>query len=137
MKTHRSLSNDQFLHQLRSATLDAACFDHEAHLRLAWLQLTHHEKDAAIAETCKIIQHYVAVLGALDKFNKTLTIAAVEAVSHFMNRAATNSFEDFILKSPELMTNFKGLLQTHYSFDIFSSRSAKNSYIAPDLLPFD
>ena len=137
MNTHRSLTDDQFLYQLQTATLDAALFTHEAHLRLAWVQLQHHEKDIAIAQTCALIKSYVQVLGASDKFNQTLTVAAVEAVSHFMHKRETKSFENFIAANPELSTNFKGLLQTHYSFDIFSSNSAKSNYIAPDLVPFD
>ncbi len=137
MKTHRFLTDDQFLHQLQTATLDAALFTHEAHLRLAWLELQHYEKDTAIAQTCALIKHYVQVLGASDKFNQTLTVAAVEAVSHFMEKTDANSFKDFIEASPALISNFRGLLQTHYSFDIFSSNTAKSNYIAPDLVPFD
>jgi len=137
MKTHRSLSDERFLAQLQSTTLDAALFNLEAHLRLAWLHLNRMEKDAAIKETCAQIQHYVKALGASDKFNTTLTIAAVEAVYHFIKKIKAHSFEAFISNCPELTTNFKDLLQTHYSFDIFTSNTAKTNYIAPDLVSFD
>ena len=137
MKTHRALPDHEFLARLQSATLDAGLFNHEAHLRLAWLHLKQNKKDEAIANTCNVIAHYVNVLGAFDKFNKTLTIAAVEAVHHFMGKTRADSFERFIEDCPALATNFRDLLQTHYSFDIFSSNSAKSNYIAPDLVPFD
>ena len=137
MKTHCSLTDDQFLHQLQMATLDVAFFNHEAHLRLAWIQLKRHDNKNAISKTCTLIQNYVQVLGAMDKFNKTLTVAAVEAVAHFMQKTEVRSFEVFIEANPQLTLNFKGLLQTHYSFDIFSSTSAKSDYLAPDLVLFE
>ena len=136
MKSHRYLSDSEFLQQLRSASLHASSFDHEAHLRLAWLLLKQYDKARAILETCGILQHYVTEQGVSNKFNKTLTVAAVEAVAHFMRKKEVHSFQDFILANPSLSSDFKGLLQTHYSFDIFLSNRAKSDYIAPDLAPF-
>jgi hypothetical protein len=83
------------------------------------------------------LQNYVASLGAKDKYNKTVTIAAVKAVYHFMLKSKADNFQVFISENQKLKTNFKELLNTHYSTDIFKSTKAKKEFLEPELLPFD
>ena len=40
MQDHRQLTDQEFSAQFEQTTLDAALFNHEAHLRLAWIHLT-------------------------------------------------------------------------------------------------
>jgi len=75
-------------------------------------------------------------LGEDNKFNKTVTVAAVKAVHHFMKRTDSDNFQSLIQEFPKLKYNFKELLKMHYSFDLFLSDKAKTTFIEPDLLPF-
>ncbi len=67
----------------------------------------------------------------------TLTIAAIKAVHHFIDRSDAISFGEFILEFPRLKYNFKELMAAHYQVDIYNSAKAKEEFVQPDLLPFD
>ncbi|MEZ4951378.1 MAG: hypothetical protein R2784_18620, partial [Saprospiraceae bacterium] len=112
-------------------------FNHEAHLRLAYLHLKKYGRKEAINNVCNQLKSYVQKLGAEEKFNVTLTIAAIRAVEHFMDKSGSDNFDGFIAENPRLNSNFKELMAMHYGFDIYISTEAKEKFLEPDLLPFD
>lgn len=137
MEKHYQLTDAEFKKQFANCTLDPEIFSHEAHLRLAWIHLDQYGIDQAIQNICLQLLNFVDSLGARDKYNKTVTIAAIRAVYHFMLKSETTNFKDFILENPRLKHNFMELLSFHYKTDIFNSERAKKAYLEPDLLPFD
>ncbi|MEO0732127.1 MAG: hypothetical protein AAFZ52_04795 [Bacteroidota bacterium] len=137
MEEHHQLSDTEFAEQFSRATLKPALFSHEAHLRLAWIHLRRYGKHQAEQNIPEQLQHFVTSLGARDKYNATLTLAAVKAVHHFILKSRSDNFPDFIREFPQLKHNFKGLLACHYGFDIYRSERAKREFLTPDLLPFD
>ena len=136
-ESHRLLSDAQFEQSFELKLLPAESFTHEAHLRLAWIHISKYGLTEAIGNVCLQISEYAQSLGFPDKFNMTVTVAAVKAVYHFMNRSQSNDFYELIEEFPGLKTNFKGLMHSHYAFDIFKSAKAKKEFLEPDLLPFD
>lgn len=136
MSSHFNLNDSAFENAFANASLPPELFSHEAHIRLAWIHIMKYGEARAIENVCAQIIQYVTKLGAQDKFNKTLTIAAVKAVSHFIKKEKIENFQDFIQTYPRLKFNFKELLGYHYGFDIFNSTEAKTRYLEPDLLPF-
>ena len=137
MEAHLRLGDTEFMHQFERTSLDPKVFSHEAHLRLAWIHIKHHGQEEAIAKLITQIKTFASKHGAPDKFNMTVTVAAVKAVHHFVKKSKSASFVDFILEFPRLKHHFKDLMAAHYSFEIFTSPRAKVKYLAPDLLPFD
>ncbi|MEM9545442.1 MAG: hypothetical protein AAGA77_05690 [Bacteroidota bacterium] len=137
MKSHYNLTNSEFLDQFIQCKLDPAEFSHEAHLRLAWIHIQRHGIESALENIQNQLKAYVAFVGAKDKYNTTLTIAAIKAVDHFIRRSKSNNFEDFLEEFPRLKTNFRDLMKSHYSFDIYNSHQAKTEYLEPDLQPFE
>lgn len=137
MEKHYELKDAEFEEQFANCTLGASIFSHEAHLRLAWIHITNHGIEQAEKNIQEQLQNYVDFVGATDKYNKTLTIAAVKAVGHFMRRSGSDNFKDFITEFPQLKNNFKALISSHYSFDIFNSQKAKTQFLTPDLHPFN
>ena len=136
METHADLSDTEFLSQFKECSLPPSLFTHEAHLRLAWLLIHQYGLEEAEERIQKLLKAYVHALGAQDKYNTTLTVAAVKAVNHFVNRKEHQHFQDFINAFPRLKTDFKGLMASHYGFDIYNSTEAKEHFLEPDLLPF-
>ncbi len=137
MKTHFDLSDIQFEDQFKTGTFDVTHFSHEAHLRLAWIHVQKYGVYTAISNICNQLQAFVILHGAEAKFNMTLTIAAIKAVHHFIDRSDAISFGEFILEFPRLKYNFKELMAAHYQVDIYNSAKAKEEFVQPDLLPFD
>lgn len=137
MEKHFTLTDTEFETQFQSCSLDTAIFTHEAHLRLAWIHITKYGADIAIDNIRSQLQNFVDSLGAKNKYNETVTVAATKAVYHFMLKSKTNNFKDFIAENSRLKNNFKELLAFHYQTDIFNSPAAKEKYLVPELLPFD
>lgn len=137
MENHSCLSAKELIQQIESCSLNPKLFTHEAHLRLAWLNIKNHGIEKAIELTQKQLKNYVCALGAIDKYNTTLTIAATKAVYHFMLKSEANTFEEFMKECPRLKTDFRKLIESHYSLDIFNSELAKQQYLEPDLCEFD
>ncbi len=136
MEAHLSLDDQTFMDQFRIGKLDAQIFTHEAHLRLAWLHIRKFGELVALENITGQIIHYVTLLGARDKYNETLTIAAVKTVKHFMDKREIDDFQEFINTYPRLKFQFKDLLLQHYKVDIFNNEKAKSEFVEPDLMPF-
>lgn len=137
MEKHFELTDQEFETQFEKLTLHPVLFSHEAHIRLAWIHIKQYGLDQAIENICTQIKAFATFHGDADKYNHTVTIAAIRAVYHFMLKAGLDNFSDFITTHPRLKTSFKQLIESHYSTNIFASSQAKEAYLAPDLLPFD
>ena len=137
MEKHFELSNMEFEIQFSNCILDPAIFSHEAHLRLAWIHIKKYGVEKAVQNICTQLLAFVTAVGEKNKFNETVTIAAIKAVYHFMKKSTSNNFPDFIHEFPRLKYNFKELMAFHYKKDIYISEKAKQEYLEPDLLPFD
>jgi len=133
---HYNLSDQELLNQFEDCTLEPALFNHEAHLRLAWLLIRELGADQATETIQAMLQKFVEHVEARDKYHVTLTVAATRAVHSFMLKSKTKSFESFITENQVLKTDFKKLINSHYSIDIFSSENARIRFLEPDLLPF-
>lgn len=136
MERHYELTDDEFQKQFQDCTLEPDIFTHEAHLRLAWIHIRQSGVDKAIENIRFQLKRFVANIGAADKYNETVTVAAIKAVSHFMNTSKKDTFKDFIVENQQLKFNFRKLLASHYQTDIFNSTIAREKYLTPELLPF-
>ena len=136
MQDHKKLNDAQFEEEFSSCKLSPELFTHEAHIRLAWIHINKYGLDLAIENVTTQLKDYVRTLGSEDKYNATVTVAALKAVNHFILKSGKYEFEMFIRENPELLNNFKGLLSTHYSFNIFESEKAKANFLEPDKSSF-
>ena len=136
MEKHFELSDAEFEKQFTTCELNPSIFSHEAHLRLAWIHIDNYGLEKAKENIQKQLKNFVVHVGATDKYHTTLTITAIQAVYHFMQQSKTDNFKDFINEFPQLNNDFKSLINSHYSFDIFGSAKAKINFVAPDLMPF-
>ena len=136
MDTHFDLTDLEFKTTFEAKTFNPKLFTHEAHVRLAWIYLNTYDVEQAIEAFCTQFVDFVTLYKAKGKYNKTLTIAAIYIINHFKTKSASGDFKTFILEYPELVTEFKHLIELHYSLDVYASVQAKQYYIEPDLQPF-
>lgn len=136
MRSHHQLSDREFLDQFENCLLIPSLFTHEAHLRLAWLNIELFGLEIAHGKICEQIKRFASHNGAPEMYHHTVTIAAVYAVNHFKKRSTSSTFKQYIIEFPELLTEFKAIINSHYSIDIFQSKKAKKEYIQPDISPF-
>ncbi|WP_425390504.1 hypothetical protein [Ekhidna sp.] len=136
IKDHWQYTDEEFENQFETYRLKPGLFSHEAHLRLAYIHIQKYGSEQAEKNMCEQIKGFAESLGVYDKFNKTVTIASVKAMNHFMQKAKSDNFKDFIQEFPRLLTNFKDILEQHYGFNVFADKRAKKEFVEPDLLPF-
>ncbi|MBN4077552.1 hypothetical protein JYT25_00200 [bacterium AH-315-C20] len=131
------LSDDIFEEQFRTCQLDPVLLTHEAHLRLAYIHISKYGEARAIQNLCLQIGVFDRTHGEGIKYHETITVVAVKIVQHFMNRTSAVNFDGLLKEFPRLKTNFKDLINQHYSLDLFKHPTAKIEYLEPDLSPFD
>lgn len=136
IKDHYQYTDDEFEKIFESFKLKPGLFSHEAHLRLAYIHIKKYGRERTEINMCDQIKGYAESLGVFDKFNKTVTIASVKVMDHFMKKAEAKNFPDLMKEFPRLLTNFRDLLSQHYGFNVFADKQAKLEYIEPDLQPF-
>ena len=136
MKSHYEISDEEFEKQFEQVVFDPKLFSHEAHLRLAWIHVRKYGVERATDNIVHQIAQFDRKFGDGTKFNLTVTVAAVKAVAHFVNKSLTANFRDFIMEFPRLKYHFKDLIYQHYSFDVFNHEKARSTFIQPDLLVF-
>ena len=76
MENHFDLSDREFESQFAKSMFDPKLFSHEAHLRLAWIHVTKYGEPIAIQNVSDQLKQFVTIVGARDKYNHTLTVAA-------------------------------------------------------------
>ena len=113
--THFDLSDTAFLDAFEATSLPPELFTHEAHLRLAWLHLHRYGLGQSLVKIPIAIQNYVRALGAEDKYDEAVTIAAIRIVHHFLLQKPQLDFKQFISAFPQLKNDFRTLLSTQYA----------------------
>ncbi len=134
--SHFQLDDATFEFKFEEGSLPPSLFTHEAHLRLAWIYIKNYGEEKAAAKISREIEQFDKLHGRGNKFNKTVTIAAIKVVDHFVGKSKSKDFKSFIQEFPRLKTAFKELLDSHYGPNILTSKKAKVQFIEPDLLPF-
>ena len=137
MELHAQFSDAEFAARFERCELPLGSFTHEAHLRLAWIHIARYGAAQAEANIIRLLLQYVKHVGAEDKFHQTVTVAAVRIVARCMAQSGTKQFDALLQEFPALKTDFNGLLQQHYSFDVFESERARTAYLPPDLLTLE
>jgi hypothetical protein len=133
---HQLLTNEQFEEKFKNCSMAPVLITHEAHLRLAYIHIKKYGIKKAIRNLCQQLSKFDKKFGDGTKFNKTVTIASVKLLNHFMNRSNAVNFRGLITEYPKLKSNFLSLLKNHYKLDIFNSKLAKQRFLEPDLMPF-
>lgn len=137
MNHHLDLTNQEFAAQFKAGVFPPELFTHEAHLRIAWICINQYGVEKAVKIVCDQIKSFVIIANAEDKYNHTLTVAAIKIVHHFMQKSNSQTFPGFVDEFPRLKTHFKNLIEAHYSEGTCFSDRAKKEFVEPDLLAFD
>ena len=136
IKDHWRFTDEEYEELFESYQLKPGMFSHEAHLRLAYIHIQKYGARQAEINMCDQIKGFAESLGVYDKFNKTVTVAAVKVMSHFMQKATSRGFQGLMKEFPSLLLDFKGILNKHYSYNVFGDKKAKKTFQEPDLQPF-
>src|SRR5215470_2953789 len=135
MGSHELSQDDRnFRSAFEACTVTPSQFNHEAHVRLAYVYLVEGDVESAVQRMRDSLLNFLEHHGIpRAKFHETMTRAWVLAVRHFMNRSTSTSFAAFIAKNPELLDS--KIMLTHYSASVLFSPDARATFVEPDLDP--
>jgi len=129
----QTISDKVFIEQFENLTLDEVYFNHEGHLRAAWLYLNRYDLDQAIDVFSLRIKAYAENLGAKDKFHVTITNSMMRIIAQRFKHSDALSWQLFLDENPDLRENAMELLCQHYSKQRLMSEQARTSLLMPDL----
>jgi hypothetical protein len=133
MEPHELSQNDRdFQSAFEACTVAPAKFNHEAHVRLAYVYLVDSDVESAVRRMRDTLLNFLQHNGIpSSKFHETITRAWVLAVRHFMDRSTSTSSADFIAQNQALLDS--NIMLTHYSASVLFSADARTSFVEPDL----
>lgn len=131
-------SDREFLQRFEAASIPREEWDHAGHLRMAFLYLRAHGFPEATRRLRLGIQSLNRAHGTLDArdggYHETLTLTWARLVEHARLRTGPSaSFDDFIVRNPELMARDRVL--EHYSQERLRSPQARREFVLPDRAP--
>lgn len=128
------LSDDEFVAQVESCRFPNHLAHHAEHIRLAYIYLRRHGAPHARDLIQETILRFATTQGAAQKYHVTITLAwmiLVEQAAQTLPPQAT--WQDLCEAHPHLLHH--STLSRYYSQELLSTEAARQSYVAPDLLP--
>lgn len=133
----QSLSSDDaaFLERFETCSIEKTCWSHEAHVRMAWLQMRRSSSfDEALNRIRTGIQKLNASLGS-QGYHDTVTIAFARMIHFRMLHAPDSGFPEFLAANVDLLAKAPPFLSRFYSAERLGSKEAGDGFVSPDRRP--
>lgn len=110
--------------------IDPSAFGHIDHLKAADGMLSKYEFVEACARYSATIKTMAESVGALDKFNATITIAFMSLLAERRAHSNDADWDTFIASNPDLLK--RDVLENWYSKDRLCSDIGRAQFLLPD-----
>ena len=108
-------------------------FDHEAHVRVAWLMLGEADLDDCLRRYPRALRRITERLGVPEKFHATMTGFLLLLIAERRAKLPDADWLAFRSANPDLLTASGDLLRRHYSPGRLGSDLARRQFLPPDL----
>jgi len=113
--------------------LDATCFPHRGHVRMAFATLRRYDFAETVLRFSRALRSMAAKAGKPDAFHQTVTIAFLALIAERMESGERVDFDAFARANPDLID--KTALTRWYSPERLASERARRTFLLPDRLP--
>ena len=127
---HPAVSIETF----ENATINAATFDHESHIYVAWLYLEQWPLLEATDRFCKAVRRLTVKLGAETKYHETITCFFMQLINERRQASSQTGWLPFRSKNIDLISDAGTTLARYYSKELLGSDLARQQYLLPDRL---
>lgn len=114
-----------------SGAIEAARFDHAAHLHVAWRYLEHYPLAEAIVRFTAALRALTLRLGAEGKYHETISWFFMILVADRVADDPACGWEAFRRRNADLF-DAGSLLKRHYSRECLASERARRRFVLPD-----
>ena len=129
------MSGQVFLDDFLADRLDPVAFDHQSHVRAAWLLLASRPFETALLDYIEAVKKLACRAGVPEKFHYTITAALMSLIASAQAETPGQSWDEFLAQDGPFFSDAFALLQQHYSRELLYSERAKTSWVKPDRLP--
>lgn len=126
------MENKDVIARFESGAVPPESFHHADHLRLAFAYLSEYSPLIALEKFSAAIKQFAVSVGKPDRYNETITFAYLFLIREKMALCASNNWEQFAEKNPELLVWKNGLLDRYYRTETLKSEFARNVFVLPD-----
>lgn len=131
--THATERVERIFAEFKSATVDPAEFDHEAHVLVAWRYLQDDDLLPAIQKYSEALRALTVKLGVAGKYHETITWFYMIAVSERIGGERNADWPGFKAVNEDLFARKPSLIQKYYSNAQLMSENARHVFVLPDL----
>lgn len=123
------MKQSELLRRFEAHDVEAATFDHEQHVRVAFEMLARYGFLEASTRYIAAIQAIATEAGVPEKFNMTITLAFLALIAERASRSVDCDFDEFIAWNPDLLS--RTVLDRWYSAERLQSDLARRQFLLP------
>lgn len=112
--------------------VDAAAFDHEAHVYVAWLYIREYPLAEALARFTAALRRLTVTLGSPGKYHATVTWFFLLLINERHAAAPDANWEAFRRSNLDLFGRDENIVSRYYSAQRLSTRGARETFVLPD-----
>jgi hypothetical protein len=120
------------IESFEAGRIDAATFDHEAHLYLAWLYVRSYPLAEAIARFSAALRRLTAALGVAGKYHASITWFFLVLVNERRVARPETDWESFRADNRDLLDRDEDIVSRYYSARLLASQRAREIFVLPD-----
>ena len=122
---------DISLEDFEAGNVDAAAFDHEAHVYVAWLFLDRYSSIEALSRFTTALRRLTRQLGVPDKYHATITWFFMLLIAERRDRMDQPGWFAFRRRNADVF-QAGTLLRRYYSRSLLESPQARRGFVLPD-----
>lgn len=132
------MTDDEFIASFENSSLDAGCFHHSDHVRMAFLYLCRYPAIEALRRFSISLARFAAAQGKADRYNETVTWAFFLLIHERMVRAGwPQSWLEFAACNADLLDWENNVLKKYYRPETLASPLARSAFLFPDRITRD
>lgn len=131
------MSAESLISRFKTQQIEANEFNHLAHLTVAWAYVCQYSEVKARERFHQDLIKLTKVLGAEEKYHRTLTDFFLDYLFQVKWYFNTESWQLILEKCPLLINNAKKLVSYYYSDNVIESELARRGYVEADIIPLD
>lgn len=125
------VNNRDLIQRFETDTLPGE-FHHADHVRLAFAYLSEYAPLQALDQFAAALKRYAAARGKSQRYHETITHAYFFLIRERMARCASDDWEQFTAKNPDLLLDKQGILTRYYEETTLQSELARSVFLFPD-----
>ena len=126
------MDNADLLAAFENITLGAGQFNHENHIRLAWIYLQRFSLPEAMLRMREGLLRFTGHHGVTQKYNETLTCAYMVLIAERIAHDPGLDWPLFRQANPQLFTPWQQFLTAWYHLETLQSERARTLFLLPD-----